>query len=239
MQQDELTLVIGGTAGTGREIVTRLLRDGYRVRVMTRHPEATREKMGEEVEVVRGDLTRPETLPAAVDGVDHLIVTAGLPRRFIPRSRAKEMIHDGTLAVLAAAEKAALPGRFMYMSALGTTRWSIGGFLLNLLKGGTLHWRRLVEEKIRRGGLAHTIIHAGVLSDGPPDEKAIEISTEEHPLSLQYRISRGDVAEVFVQALRSPQTRNTSFDVFWKEGSPSHQWENLFAELKPASEPPR
>lgn len=39
----ELTLVIGGTAGAGREIVKRLLRDGYRVRVMSRHPDAARE----------------------------------------------------------------------------------------------------------------------------------------------------------------------------------------------------
>lgn len=74
--------------------------------------------MGGNVELVRGDLTRPEGLFAAVEGAHHIILTPGLPRRFIPRSRAKTMIPDGALALLMAA---GLPGRFMYMSALGTT----------------------------------------------------------------------------------------------------------------------
>lgn len=91
LEMNELILVIGGTAGTGREIVTRLLRDGCPVRVMSRHPDAAREKTDGEIEIVRGDLTRPESLSAAVEGAHHVILTAGLPRGFIPRSRAKKV----------------------------------------------------------------------------------------------------------------------------------------------------
>ena len=61
-------LVTGGTGNVGANIVHQLLDEGEKVRVITRDP-SVRSFPGP-VEVVPGDLTRPETLPAALSGVD-------------------------------------------------------------------------------------------------------------------------------------------------------------------------
>ncbi|MCP2342145.1 NAD(P)H-binding protein [Actinomadura rupiterrae] len=61
-------LVIGATAHFGRQAVEELVAAGAPVRALTRTPE--RAGLPPEVDVVRADLTEPETLPAALDGVE-------------------------------------------------------------------------------------------------------------------------------------------------------------------------
>jgi uncharacterized protein YbjT (DUF2867 family) len=53
-------LVIGATGTVGRQVVSRLAATGMQVRAMARNPGAAR--LPPQVEVVRGDLTLPETL---------------------------------------------------------------------------------------------------------------------------------------------------------------------------------
>jgi uncharacterized protein YbjT (DUF2867 family) len=60
-------LVTGGAGNVGANLVRQLLDAGEKVRVITRHP--SDRSFPEQVEVVPGDLTRPETLPAALSGV--------------------------------------------------------------------------------------------------------------------------------------------------------------------------
>ncbi|MEU1281059.1 NAD(P)H-binding protein [Streptomyces sp. NPDC005805] len=70
-------LVTGATGTVGRHVVAALLEGGHPVRALTRDPEAAEFPAG--IEVVRGDLTDPETLAGALDGVTglHLITFAG------------------------------------------------------------------------------------------------------------------------------------------------------------------
>ncbi|GAA4906426.1 NAD(P)H-binding protein [Stackebrandtia albiflava] len=67
----------GATGNVGRELVARLAAEGRRVRALTRDP--SRAVPPEGVEVVGGDLTRPDGLAAAFDGVTalHLITLSG------------------------------------------------------------------------------------------------------------------------------------------------------------------
>src|SRR5215831_863574 len=62
------TLIVGGTGTVGRQVVSQLLALDMQIRVLTRNPEAAR--LPRQVEVVRGDLTLPETLNACMDGID-------------------------------------------------------------------------------------------------------------------------------------------------------------------------
>ncbi|GLF95927.1 NAD(P)H-binding protein [Streptomyces yaizuensis] len=70
-------LVTGATGTVGREIVRELLERGHSVRALTRDP-ATAD-LPAAVETVRGDLTDPDSLRAALDGVTglHLITFGG------------------------------------------------------------------------------------------------------------------------------------------------------------------
>ncbi|WP_329381941.1 NAD(P)H-binding protein [Streptomyces sp. NBC_01351] len=74
-----MTILVTGATGTlGRHVVGRLLRDGHRVRALTRTPAAAAD-LPAGVEVAVGDLTEPETLAAALEGARavHLIGATG------------------------------------------------------------------------------------------------------------------------------------------------------------------
>ena len=61
-------LAIGGTGNVGRKVLYQLSARGAQVRALTRNPETAH--LPPQVEVVRGDLTLPETLDRCLDGVD-------------------------------------------------------------------------------------------------------------------------------------------------------------------------
>ena len=67
MHRSPRILVTGGTGQIGREVVAQLSAAGLAVRVLSRTAESSRFPAG--VEVVRGDLSAPETLDAALDDV--------------------------------------------------------------------------------------------------------------------------------------------------------------------------
>ncbi|GAA2462207.1 NAD(P)H-binding protein [Streptomyces lavendulocolor] len=76
-RDNDMTLVTGATGTVGRQVVAELLRLGRPVRALTRDPGKADLPGG--VEVVRGDLTDPDSLTAALDGVSglHLITFGG------------------------------------------------------------------------------------------------------------------------------------------------------------------
>ena len=68
-----LILVTGATGTVGSEVVRQLVQGGHRVRALVRDL-AKASKFGSEVEVVKGDFSKPETLAAAFVGVDKAYV---------------------------------------------------------------------------------------------------------------------------------------------------------------------
>ena len=69
-------LVVGATGSIGRLVVPEAVRKGHAVRALARDPDKAR-RLFPDVEVVVGDLTRPDTLTAAVDRVDAIVFTHG------------------------------------------------------------------------------------------------------------------------------------------------------------------
>ncbi len=57
-----VVLVAGATGGVGRRVVHRLLERGYQVRSLVRDRDKARAILGDNVELVVGDITQPETL---------------------------------------------------------------------------------------------------------------------------------------------------------------------------------
>jgi uncharacterized protein YbjT (DUF2867 family) len=232
MPETGRVLVVGGTRGTGLLIANLLLRDGYRVRALARNPAKAALRLGSAVDVVPGDVTRPDTLASAVKDLTHLIFTAGVA---VGPARERLVVateYQGVLNILAAARQAGFRGRFLYMTSIGVTNPSISATLLNLVKGNTLRWRRRAEDEIRTSGLDYTIIRAGFLLNSPGGKRAIEVGQQAHPLAPKYRIARADVAETFVQALNYRSTARTTFEVVWGKGVRHDQWDLVFGRLK-------
>src|SRR5215471_4714140 len=68
-----LILVTGGTGTLGRRLVPRLVAEGRRVRVLSRHVHDA----ADGVEYVTGDLLKNEETPAAVAGAEVIVHCAG------------------------------------------------------------------------------------------------------------------------------------------------------------------
>jgi uncharacterized protein YbjT (DUF2867 family) len=142
-------------------------------------------------------------------------------------------IRDGLTNTLAAARAVGLPGRLLYMSTVGVTQPSLAGALLDLTKRNTLKWRRRAEEEIRQSGRDYTIIRAGILTNDPAGRRGIAIGQQPFPLSWERRISRADVAEIFVQSLQCPRTSRASFNVVGGGRPDRTAWDTVFASLRP------
>jgi uncharacterized protein YbjT (DUF2867 family) len=225
-------LVIGGTRGAGLLIARLLHQRGYQVRVLARNPAAA--ELDLSFEVVAGDLTKAETLPAAVADVDHIIFTAGAPSgRYAPERTVKATDYQGVVDTIAAARQAGFQGRFVYLNSIGIGTSSLAGTLINLLKRNTLVWRRRVEDDIRASGLDYTIIRVGFLLNRPAGERAVVVGQDALPLAPRNRIARADVAEAFVEAMEHPHASRTTFEIVWGKGARQESWNSLFDRLKP------
>jgi uncharacterized protein YbjT (DUF2867 family) len=227
-------LVIGGTRGTGLLIAQLLHRQDHRVRVLARNPARALTLLDQGVQLVEGDITKPETLRPALDGARHIIFTAGCRSGHPVREpRVKAVEYGGVVHTLTAARQCGFTGRFLYMNSSGISTSSFFATCLNLWKGNTLVWRRRVEKEIRASGLEYTIIRTGILLNRPRGQHCITVTQQPLPLSVRYRIARMDVAEVFVAALKHPGTVHTTFETVWRERGRPQTSNELFNHLKP------
>jgi NADH dehydrogenase len=110
-------LLTGGTGFVGGHVLQALRASGRPVRCLVRNPS----KAQLDCEVVQGDMTDPESLRRAIEGVDtvvHLVaIRQGSDEKF------ERIMAQGTRDLLAAAKEAGV-GRFVHMSALGTSEES-------------------------------------------------------------------------------------------------------------------
>jgi uncharacterized protein YbjT (DUF2867 family) len=113
-----MILVTGATGFIGPKVVNALRERGQEVRALVRDRSRAGELNAWGVELVEGDVTKPETLRAAVAGAEtvvHLVaIIQGRPEDF------DRVMAQGTRDLVAAAKDAGV-GRFVHMSALGTS----------------------------------------------------------------------------------------------------------------------
>jgi dihydroflavonol-4-reductase len=124
LSRTDLTLITGATGFVGAAVARRLAEDGHRLRLLVRANSNRRNLQGLEAELAVGDLTLPETLPAAVAGCRYLYHVAADYRLWVPDPAEMRRVNiDGTLALLKAAAAAGVE-RTVYTSsvaALGLT----------------------------------------------------------------------------------------------------------------------
>jgi uncharacterized protein YbjT (DUF2867 family) len=116
-------LVAGSTGFVGGEVALRLQQRKHQVRALVRGGTAhskSRDLQGAGIEVVSGDLTSPETLPAACEGVETVVSTVtSMPTG--SNDGLRRVDHEGTMALISAAERAGVK-RFVYVSYSGNIR---------------------------------------------------------------------------------------------------------------------
>ncbi len=113
-----MIFVTGGTGFLGRHLVPALCGAGYELRVLTRQPQAhawLRRYPG--VEVIHGDLTRPESYVNALTGCQHVIHAGGIFRMWGDEQTFLDNNVLGTALLLSAVKNLPLE-RFIYISTI-------------------------------------------------------------------------------------------------------------------------
>jgi dihydroflavonol-4-reductase len=114
----ETALVTGATGFLGSAVARALLADGHTVRVMARVNSDKRNLDDIDVEIVDGDLTRPETLEPALKGCTALFHVAADYRLWIRDPDAMYRANVAGSAALMRAAAAAGVGRAVYTSSV-------------------------------------------------------------------------------------------------------------------------
>lgn len=117
-------LVSGGTGFIGQAITKELLKKGYSVRILSRDfKKASQIFPSQPMEIIEGDVTKPETLRKAVVGMDIVIQCAQFPGHPVENRRKHYTYFEvdglGT-ENLAKAAKEAKVKHFIYISGAGT-----------------------------------------------------------------------------------------------------------------------
>jgi uncharacterized protein YbjT (DUF2867 family) len=113
-----LILVTGGTGFVGGHVVHELRGRDLPVRCLVRDPRKATKLAGWGCELAEGDVTDEQSLRRAVAGVDTIVHLVAI--RQGPREQFQWIMVDGTRDLLSAARDAGV-GRFVHMSALGTS----------------------------------------------------------------------------------------------------------------------
>ena len=208
-----MILVTGATGFIGAEILRRASRRGWRVRGLARHPEQA-EALGRlpHVELFRGDVSRPDELHEALEGVETVVHLVGIIVE--TRAQSYEDVHvAGTRNVVEATRRAGI-SRYVHMSALGVEAGQDASDYYRT------KWR--AEEIVREAGLESTIFRPSVVFGRDDDffnrfVRILEWSPVV-PLPAGGRsrfqpVWLGDVAECFLQATRMHRTAEPAYDV--------------------------
>jgi uncharacterized protein YbjT (DUF2867 family) len=217
-------LIIGGTGTLGRQIVLQALTKGYPVRCMVRNFRKANFLKEWGVELVYGDLTRPETIPPCLKGITAIIDAS--TSRANELDSLKKVDWDGKLSLLESA-KAAKIKKFIFFSTQNVEQFD--NIPLMKLKYG-------IETKLKESGIPYTIFRLTGFYQGLIEQYAIPI-LENLPIwvtnentNIAYMDTQ-DIARFCLRSLQIPQTTNQTFFLSGLKGWVSSEIINLCEQL--------
>ena len=223
-------LVTGGTGFVGTGIVHALRAEDRPVRALVRDLRKGSTLASWGCELAEGDVTDPVSLRRAVEGCDRVIHLVAI--RSGRRSDFERLMEQGTRDLVAAAREASV-GRFVLMSALGTTAET-----KDLVPYYHAKWD--MEQTVKRSGLEHVIFRPSFVfaeEGGALGEfkRVVKLSPVTPVVgSGEQRIQpiwRTDVAAFFAKSLDLPEAANRTFEL----GGPDVvTWDEFWRRLRAA-----
>ncbi len=220
-------LVVGATGSIGRLVVEDALAQGHAVRALVRNAAKARQ-LPARTQVVVGDVTRPETLDAAVDGVDAVVLTLGADGQ--GKAGAEQVSYGGVRNVLAALGPRR--ARIVLMTAIGITNRH--GWYNESTEAHD--WKRRSERLLRASGQPYTIVRPGWFDHNARDQHRIVLLQGDRRHAGNPSdgvIARRQIAQVLVASLSSDQALRTSFELIAEKGPEPERFDALFASLDP------
>lgn len=196
-------LVLGGTGGTGRQVVDQALTAGHEVTVLARD----RARVGiqdERLRVVDGEVKNLAVLTGAMRGQDAVISAIGRGKSF----KCENLIAQSVPGIIEAMRATGVT-RLIFTSALGVGDTYRDAplvpriFFRTLLRG--IYADKLIgDQMIRDSGLDWTIVQPVILTDGPLTKN---YRVGEHlRLAGLNKLSRADAAHFIVERINDRST---------------------------------
>jgi uncharacterized protein YbjT (DUF2867 family) len=219
-----LIAVLGASGRTGIHVLEELKSRGASIRALSRNIENAQEKIGGNFEWVPADVTDPESLLLAFEGVDILISTVGATGG----DNSELIAYKGSINFVEAAKKSGIK-HIIYMSSIGAGgAENFSTVLLNLVLDKTMKWKSLGEDYIRNSGIDFTIVRPGGLR-GEPGTLGIRFEQGDEVIGW---IPRADVASVLVESIYNTDALNKTFEVINDESLDVNAWKDEFKNLK-------
>jgi uncharacterized protein YbjT (DUF2867 family) len=218
-------LVVGATGSIGSLVVEEAIREGHAVRALVRNPGKARQ-LPPDAQVVVGDVTRPETLPGALDGVGAIVFTLGSGGG--GKLGAETVDYGGVRNVLAALGPR--PARIALMTSIGVTNRT-GDYNR---RTEAHDWKRRSERLVRASGLPYAIVRPGWFDYNAPNEHRLVLLQGDKRQAgdpSDGAIARRQIAEVLVRSLTSAQAERKTFELVATAGAEQQDFEPLFAAL--------
>lgn len=219
-------LVVGSTGSIGHLVVDEIIRQGHAARALVRNPGKARQ-LPSEAQVVIGDVTRPDTLSAAVNDVDAIVFALGSDGA--GKVGAENVDYGGVRNVLEAIGNQA--PRIALMTAIGVTN-----------RTGTYNrtteahdWKRRSERLVRASGLPYTIVRPGWFDYNAHDEHRLVLlqgDKRQAGDSSDGVIARRQIAEVLVRSLSSDHAFRKTFELIATKGAAPNDVDALFTALE-------
>jgi uncharacterized protein YbjT (DUF2867 family) len=222
-------LVVGATGSIGRLVVEEALVAGYAVRALIRS-EARARQLPAEATAVVGDLTRPETLAAAVDSVDAVVFVHGSQGG---KADMEAVDYGGVRNILTALGDQ--PARIALMTLIGITNRDTS---YNRSTEGP-DWKRRSERLVRASGRPYTIVRPGWFDyNGPDENKPVLLQGDQRRSGgpSDGAVARRQIARILVASLSSGAANAKTFELVSESGAEPQDLEPLFAALD-ADEP--
>lgn len=226
-----MILITGATGYIGSHLVQRLVAQGEHPRCLVRDIARSKQLLPtENIDIVQGATTQPETLLAAVQGVDTIVHAA-----FMTADRKESVGNgyettnvEGTKNLLKAAETAGVK-RMIEISGLGTKPDKPGSYMQG---------RYLSERMLMDSNLQWTIIRPSVLfGKGAPFIKGLTDLIHSAPVlpligggqTMFQPIYVEDVVTVIVKVLNEPESSNGK--IYTIGGPEYYSFSQVFDEL--------
>jgi len=223
-------LVVGATGSIGKLVVEEAQRQGHLVRALVRNADKAR-RLPAKTAISLGDLTRPDSLAAAVEGIDSIVFTHGSDGGGKVGSQTVD--YGGVRNILTALGGKTV--RIALMTAIGVTNRT-GSYNRST---ESHDWKRRAERLVRKSGLPYTIVRPGWFDYNADDEHKLVFlqgDTRQAGNSSDGAIARSQLAEVLVRSLSSDQALRKTFELVSTKGPAQKDMDGLFAALEPDSE---
>lgn len=199
-------LLIGATGTLGRQIARRALDEGHNVRCLVRSKRKASFLKEWGTELVGGDLTQPETLLPALDGIDAVIDAA--TTRATNSARMRVVDWDGKVSLIKACKESSV-NRFIFFSILDAEKYP---------DVPLMEIKKCTEAYLAESGLDYTILKPCGFMQGLIGQYAIPILENQavwvmgNTSPIAYMDTQ-DIAQFAVKALDTPKTIGGTFPV--------------------------